>query len=125
MAFGIKLYTAFYGEYVGNDTFGNRYYRNRRGAGRFVGSLGKERRWVIYKGLAEPSTIPPYWHGWLHYSTSEVPTEQDKAAAHKWEKPHQTNFTGTSNAYVPDGHPLKGGKRAKATGDYEAWNPNE
>ncbi|NDF12322.1 MAG: NADH:ubiquinone oxidoreductase subunit NDUFA12 [Proteobacteria bacterium] len=122
---GIKLYTLLQGSLVGSDEFGNRYYRNRGGAGRFVGNKGHERRWVVYKGAAEPSTIPPYWHGWLHYSTNEIPTEQDKIPAYKWEKKHQPNLTGTNNAYLPDGHPLKGGRRAKATGDYKAWNPNE
>ncbi len=32
-------------------------------------------------------------------------------------------MTGTSQAYRPQGHILSGGKRDKATGDYEAWSP--
>ena len=34
-------------------------------------------------------------------------------------------MTGTENAYLPPGHTLEGGKRAKATGDYEAWRPEQ
>ena len=32
-------------------------------------------------------------------------------------------LTGTDQAYRPPGHTLKGGRRAKATGDYEPWTP--
>ena len=29
----------------------------------------------------------------------------------------------TADSYRPAGHDYQGGKRAKATGDYEAWTP--
>jgi len=32
-------------------------------------------------------------------------------------------MTGTVSGYRPPGHALMGGKRRKATGDYEAWTP--
>lgn len=121
---GTRLYTWLFGEYVGDDSFGNKYYRSKAEEGRHVGLSKKERRWVIYNGLAEPSKVPPYWHSWLHYITDELPTEEDKQAEYEWEKPHQPNFTGTMLAYRPPGHILSGGKREKATGDYEAWDPN-
>ena len=33
------------------------------------------------------------------------------------------NLTGTGLAYRPPGHLKSGGRREKATGDYEAWKP--
>ncbi len=126
MAFSIGtwLYTQFFGECVGEDAHGNRYYRGQRKDGIHVGRADKERRWVVYKGIAEPSKIPPYWHSWMHYMTDTVPTEEDQQAVYTWEKPHLPNLTGTSHAYRPPGHIAKGGKRDAATGDYVPWQPN-
>src|SRR5215467_1992289 len=59
--FGTQVWTRLYGELVGEDEFGNRYYRTR--GGKTDPSLGFERRWVIFNGYAEASTIPPGWHG--------------------------------------------------------------
>ena len=53
--FGTLLWTALYGELVGEDEFGNRYYRTK--GGKIDPSLGFERRWVIYSGIAEASTV--------------------------------------------------------------------
>ena len=114
---GTRLFTALRGSHVGDDEFGNRYYRARRLApGR------RERRWVIYSGASEASSVPPAWHGWLHHSFKAPPTESPLAAP-SWEKPHQRNLTGTPAAYRPPGHILKGVQREHATGDYEAWRP--
>ena len=46
---------ALYGERVGEDEFGNRYYRTK--GGKIDPALGFERRWVIYNGYAEASKI--------------------------------------------------------------------
>ena len=73
--FGTQFWTWKHGELVGEDEFGNRYFRTR--GGRIDPSLGFERRWVIYNGVAEASTVPPSWHGWLHH-TVDVPPTQDK-----------------------------------------------
>ena len=73
---GTQVWTRLYGEFVGEDEFGNRYYRTK--GGKIDPALGFDRRWVIYKGIAEPSTVPPSWHGWLHH-TVDVPPTQDKA----------------------------------------------
>ncbi len=106
--FATWAYTKLFGEKVGDDQFGNSYYRK-----------GKK-RWVIYKGMAEASKVPPDWHGWLHYSTNEIPANSGKKI-YQWEQPHEMNLTGTKHAYMPPGHGLKGGKRKKATGDYTSW----
>jgi NADH:ubiquinone oxidoreductase subunit len=113
----ILLHTALHGKAVGQDAFGNRYYRGRARQGRT-----QERRWVIYKGKPEASAVPPEWHGWLHYQTDAVPAA-DNSRRKEWQKPHQPNQTGTDAAYLPPGHTLKGGHRESATGDYVAWRP--
>ncbi len=119
---GTRIFTWLNGVQVGRDQFGNRYYRSRRG-GRGVhrDSLRHERRWVIYNGEVEASRVPSEWHGWLHHTSDETPP--DDLVRRPWMKEHQQNLTGTPAAYRPAGHTLKGGHRAAATGDYEAWRP--
>ncbi len=115
----INLFTALKaGEKVGEDSLGNSYYRAKPRKG-----YKRERRWVIYDGVPEASKVPPEWHGWLHHQSNEIPSEE--GFRRPWQQPHQPNMTGTTAAYRPPGHILKGGKRDSATGDYEAWSPNE
>jgi NADH:ubiquinone oxidoreductase subunit len=118
--FGTQWWTWLYGELVGEDEFGSRYYRTKRG--KIDPTLGFERRWVIYRGIAEPSMVPPSWHGWLHH-TVDVPPTQEATTTHRWEKPHLPNLTGTASAYRPSGSTLAQARRPKATGDYTAWKP--
>ena len=106
------------GALVGEDGFGNRYYR----AGPSAGRWGREERWVVYAGDEEASLVPPEWHGWLHHRVAEPPTEK-APVSRPWLKPHLPNRTGTEEAYRPPGHTLEGAHRARATGDYEAWSP--
>jgi len=120
--FGTQLWTRLYGEFVGEDEFGNRYYRT---AGRKIDpTLGFERRWVIYSGYAEASMIPPSWHGWMHH-TIDVPPTEDAYQARSWQKPHRPILTGTPGAYRPSGSTLAQNRRPRATGDYRAWRPGE
>jgi NADH:ubiquinone oxidoreductase subunit len=119
---GTVLFTAFFGEKVGTDEFGNKYYRTKK-KNDTIGMYKKERRWVMYNGRNEPSKVPALWHGWLHYTFDEVPTEEDQKKQHEWQKSHLPNLTGTAYAYLPKGHVAAEGKRDKATGDYEAWKP--
>jgi len=109
---GTRFYTWRAGEFVGNDEYGNRYYRRKKG----------NRRWVIYNGEAEASRIPAAWHGWMHHRTN-VPPPEDTYKPHPWEKPHIPNLTGTPAAYRPKGSILGAEKRPKVTGDYEPWTP--
>ncbi len=118
---GTRFHTWRHGERVGADEFGNVYYRTKGGAK--DPALGFERRWVIYNGVAEPSTIPPGWWGWMHHRDDTPPTEQGYKP-HSWMKPHRPNMTGTSLAYRPAGSTLAAGKRPAATGDYQAWTPD-
>lgn len=115
----IKLFTLTKrGRKIGTDSFGNIYYEAKPRKG-----YHRPRRWVMYKDAPEASSVPPEWHGWLHHQTDEVPGES--GMRRKWQKPHMPNMTGTNLAYRPPGHILEGGKRDKATGDYEAWRPPE
>ena len=118
--FGTQLWTWRFGELVGTDEQGNRYYRRRGGAIDPV--LGFERRWVIYKGYAEGSRVPPAWHGWLHHIVDLPPTEL-KDESRNWERPHQPNPTGTPRAYHPSGSIAGSGRRPRVTGDYQPWTP--
>ncbi len=114
---GTRIYTALNGRLIGRDEFGNRYYTTRR-----ISKNMRERRWVIYVDEDEASRVPASWHGWLHHSSEFPPNEQNQDPK-SWEKPHLPNMTGTTEAYLPPGHVLKGGKRSAATGDYESWRP--
>lgn len=114
--FGTRLQTWLSGVEVGKDQFGNRYYRERK-----TPPGVRERRWVIYAGEPEASAVPPEWHIWLHH-TADAPIPEQSPLHKSWQRPYQPNQTGTNAAYFPPGH--DGGKRAKATGDYEAWTPN-
>jgi NADH:ubiquinone oxidoreductase subunit len=118
---GTRLWVATRGVYVGSDEVGNRYYRSRPGSK--PGPNGYERRMVVYAGgYAEASTIPPGWHGWMHYRT-DVPPIEEAYEPHVWQKPHLSNLTGTAYAYRPDGSLLSKGERPRVTGDYDAWSP--
>ena len=105
-----QLFTWRKGVRVGEDDMGNVFYENR----------DKSKRWVIFNGEIEASKISPDWHGWLHHTWDEPPT--DKPLAHKsWQKPHQENLTGTAAAYAPAGS-IRQAQPADRS-DYEAWVP--
>lgn len=113
---GTRVFTARKGERVGEDEFGNIYYRAAD-----VPPLG-ERRWVIYNGVAEPSHIPPGWHGWIHHRTDIPPSKADYQPR-EWQKSWQPNKTGSALAYRPKGSAATSSFRPAATGDYDAWSP--
>lgn len=115
MNIGTRLFTMFKGNRVGQDSAGNVYYEERRPRPGY-----RIRRWVDYKGAVEASAVPPEWHAWLHHTTDAPLAE---TARKPWQKPHLANATGTAASYRPPGHDYEGGKRAAATGDYEAWTP--
>ncbi len=116
---GTIFSTLFRSQLVGTDEFGNHYYRAKRDR-----RYGRERRWVIYKGKDEASKVPPEWHVWLHHTVDE-PLTEDAATAMEWQKGHQPNLSGTNAAYRPQGHEFKSRHHGAATGDYEAWSPED
>jgi NADH:ubiquinone oxidoreductase subunit len=105
-----QIFTWRKGAKVGEDAQGNIFYRN----------ADDSRRWVIFNGEAEASRIAPEWHGWLHRTWDEPPT--DKPLVRKaWEKPHLPNLTGTAQAYAPAGSIRRAEPAPRS--DYEAWRP--
>jgi len=125
MSLGTRLYTWLKGELVGVDQFGNRYFREKgqRPLKRGGGRESLERRWVLYNGEVEASRVPPLWHAWLHHTMDDVPSDAGRKE-YPWQKEHLPNLTGTDRAYRPPGSLLRGGHRARATGDYEPWTPD-
>jgi len=123
ISLGTRLYTWLCGKRVGQDEFGNRYFRAKGNSSVHKDSLRKERRWVVYNGEVEASRVPADWHAWLHHTT-DAPPPEGGLPKRPWQKAHVPNLTGTSQAYRPSGHTLVGGARAKGTGDYQAWAPD-
>ncbi|MFP7571883.1 NADH:ubiquinone oxidoreductase subunit NDUFA12 [Marivita sp. S2033] len=108
--YGTQFYTWRKGNKVGEDSQGNIFYQSKDGV----------RRWVIYNGEIEASRVDANWHGWLHHTFDELPSERP-LPQQPWIKPHQENLTGTALAYAPDGsirRPVPADRR-----DYEAWSP--
>jgi NADH:ubiquinone oxidoreductase subunit len=102
---------------VGEDDQGNRYFEERKAS-----LEGRKRRYVIYKGYAEPSRVPADWHGWLHH-TFEAPPTIEPFRLHAWEKPHQPNLTGTVFAYRPKGSLVSVKRGEKKALGYQPWTP--
>lgn len=111
---GATLNTQFYtwrkGVKVGEDEQGNVFYRDR----------DDKKRWVIFNGEAEASRVSPDWHGWLHHTFDEPPSERPLPKK-PWEKPHVENLTGTPLAYAPAGSIRRSEPVERQ--DYEAWRP--
>jgi NADH:ubiquinone oxidoreductase subunit len=110
---GTRLFTRRHGRRVGADEFGNVYYQAKKG----------NRRWVIYKGSSDTSRIPPDWYSWILGQTEGLP-DQSLPAPQSFQKPHTPNLSGTAMAYRPAGSMDRGGHRAAASGDYQAWTPD-
>jgi NADH:ubiquinone oxidoreductase subunit len=107
-----------HGVEVGSDAQVNRYFHARKTV-----PGQKQRRWVIYNGINDASRVPAEWHGWLHGAFDDVP-ESRLPPPRVWEADYTPNATGTERAYRPQGALERGGRRAAAAGDYEAWSPD-
>jgi len=105
MQFISQLKIKLFSKLVGVDEFGNSYYQDK-----------SNKRFVVYKGIAEPSKIPPHWHCWIHYSSDVVPSKIDKHK-YSWQKIHLPNLTGTKYAYSPKDFKPRLQK-------YDSWKPN-
>ena len=87
--FGTFLKTLFFGIYVGQDKFGNKYYKNKN-----------DERWVVYSKNVEATKITADWYLWMHHTTDRIPT-QEPLKKFGWQKEHQENKTGTNSRYNP------------------------
>lgn len=83
------LKTLFFGKFVGKDSYGNKYYKNK-----------KDDRWVIYRNNVEASKITSEWFLWMHHTLNEPPKSKKKK--YLWQKDHSENKTGTSESYKPN-----------------------
>jgi NADH:ubiquinone oxidoreductase subunit len=117
---GLRFTVARGGVFIGEDEYGHRYYEAKTNRD---GYDSRKRRWVIYKGYAEASKVPPDWHGWLHHTYADPPTVAP-LKRRNWEKDHLPNLSGTTLAWRPEGSIARLGERPHATGDYQAWRPD-
>ena len=100
---GTRLFTIFYGKFVGKDSFGNKYYESKKG-----------KRWVIYSGEIDASRIPNEWYSWIHFMNNKIENNHN-LEKYDWQKPHQSNQTGTESAY----HPNRNSEQIKKK--YNSW----
>ena len=100
---GTKLKTVLFGNLVGKDSFGNKYYESKKG-----------KRWVIYSSDIEATKIPVEWYSWIHFTNNKIENNHD-LSKYDWQKPHQSNLTGTDQAYYPNKN--KDGIKKK----YKSW----
>tara|TARA_Y100000588_G_scaffold377762_1_gene457321 strand:+ start:1028 stop:1450 length:423 start_codon:yes stop_codon:yes gene_type:complete len=112
---GTRIFTKLFGEEVGQDDWGNKYYRHN------YGSKAKEKRWVIYFDEPDGSAVPPNWQGWLTH-TSKLPPTEDPPIVWDWMIEHKPNTSGTPQAYRPPGSSLTGHSEI-SRGSYEPWEP--
>ena len=87
--FGTRIKTIFTGKLVGKDSFGNKYYENKKG-----------KRWIIYSGEIDASKIPVEWYSWMHFTQNKI-EKKHELKKYDWQKPHQHNLTGTNKSYYP------------------------
>ncbi|MDC0876573.1 NADH-ubiquinone oxidoreductase subunit NDUFA12 family protein [Candidatus Pelagibacter sp.] len=88
--FGTRLKTIFFGKLIGNDELGNKYYESK-----------DRKRWVVYADLIDASKIPVEWYSWIHYIPNKIEKDHN-LKKYDWQKPHQSNLTGTEEAYYPN-----------------------
>ncbi len=111
--FNIKgLWSRFNNKCIGHDEYDNKYFESKK-----TDYLGKKARYVVYKDAADPSTIPPVFHAWLHHLSNEIPKS---ARGFTWQKNHMPNLTGTELRYSPC---TLGNKRSRISSDYQSWKP--
>tara|TARA_B110000444_G_C18472513_1_gene425360 strand:- start:4 stop:363 length:360 start_codon:yes stop_codon:yes gene_type:complete len=102
--FGTFLKTLFFGKFVGKDSYGNKYYKNKN-----------DKRWVVYKDNIEATKITSEWFLWIHHTINETPKDFKKK--YLWQKEHLENQTGTLKAYRPN----QISKLNRLKKKYETW----
>ena len=114
-SWGTSIVSRRTGEEAGRDEAGNVYFQHRK---------DPSRRWVIYQGSNDSSRVPPSWNAWLRGTIDQVP-DQSLPQRRAWEKAPEANLTGTASAHRPSGSLAGRDLRPAATGDYEAWKPDQ
>jgi NADH:ubiquinone oxidoreductase subunit len=93
-----KIFISSLYKKVGKDEFGNSYYISKN-----------NKRYVIYKGVAEASKIPPNWFLWIHNICDDIIPNSRYA----WQKIHLPNLTETKYRK----------KLPKINKNYQSWSP--
>ena len=86
---GTRIATFFFGKLVGEDDLGNKYYESKNG-----------RRWVIYKNEIDATKISNEWYSWIHFTKNKI-EDLHNLKKFDWQKPHQSNLSGSEKAYNP------------------------
>lgn len=110
-----QMRTLKFGTLMGVDQMGNKYYENTE-------YPYPQHRWVEYAGNpafydSDPSNIPAEWHGWLHNTTNDVPTDTTTGSTHKEAPP--TIMHGNDDIYDRN----LGGVIAKHTPNFSHHRP--
>ena len=96
--FGTQVWTSLYGEFVGEDEFGNRYYRTKGGkidpVARLRAALGDLQR--RRRSLEDPAGLAR-----LDAPHRRRPADAEDYKPRPWQKPHRPNMTGTPAAHRP------------------------
>ena len=100
--FGTMIKTILSGRLKGKDSFGNKYYENKKG-----------KRWVIYSGEIDASKISVEWYSWIHFTKNKIENNHD-LKKYGWQKSHQQNLTGTDKAYYPNQNKETSAKKYKS-----------
>jgi NADH:ubiquinone oxidoreductase subunit len=99
----------FFGTFKGCDDLGNKYYFLKKNT---------KKRWVIFKGIEDPTKIPPQWYNWIH-NIEDNPISDD--TFYDWQtKNHKPNMTGTVARFSP----IKTNQHAKHKSGYSPWRPS-
>ena len=98
-----KIEDNFFGKFIGKDDTGNKYYESKNG-----------KRWVIYSNTVDASKIPVEWYSWIHHTPNKI-QKKHNFDKYDWQKPHQSNLTGTEDAYYPNKNKNENKKK------YSSW----
>ena len=109
---GTRIWSYLNGIEIGKDENGNRYFSNKKDS----------KRWVIYGGQVEATTVNPEWNNWLRFTSIEKP---DEIKSHDWQLEHEPNQSGTSKAYSPKSSIFNNKSNNKKRIDYEKWSPKD
>lgn len=112
----LRLKTRLVGVAAGEDSCGQKYFRSR-----FKDWAGREERWVLFKGEAEASRIPPEGRAFLQHRCASLLPSGGKGG-YGGAKPHLPNLTGSDAALLPPGHALRLEATRKKRPSW-AWNP--
>ncbi len=112
------IYTFLFGNLVGYDMLGNRYYQRK--SNNRTANNGRSERWVVYNGVIEASFIPPMWHSWLHHNTDDFPPD---GLTKPNKKEIEAARSRVGKKYFPPGHMSLDKKRAQKKRHYQSWSP--